>query len=30
MILMRALADAFRMWRRTDGTMVALAFRTAG
>jgi anti-sigma regulatory factor (Ser/Thr protein kinase) len=28
-ILMRALADAFRMWRRPQGTMVALAFRTA-
>jgi anti-sigma regulatory factor (Ser/Thr protein kinase) len=28
-ILMRALADAFRMWRRSEGTMVALAFRTA-
>ena len=28
-LLMRALADAFRMWRRSEGTMVALAFRTA-
>ncbi len=28
-ILMRALADAFRIWRRSEGTMVALTFRTA-
>ena len=28
-ILMRALADTFRTWRRSEGTMVALAFRAA-
>lgn len=29
LILMRALADRFRMWHRPTGTMVALGFRAA-